>query len=280
MGVDLFTRSGRGMHLTPTGDLLLERARHILAAVDQARRELTMRRAVLTGKLTVGLVPSMSDRVLVPFLVDFVQHHPQLEMSILSAFGGELLERVARRELDAAIVWDEHSLPERDVVPLVQDPFFVIASPDAGLTLDDPIGIAALAGQPLILPSPSHSLRQRIEAAAVTHGVKLSVRLEVGSPQMRLEMVRLGAGWTILPCSIFTDDLAAGRVCCAPLLEATMRQRLVLATSGSDSMSQAARLFTLELTEYVQSRIDDATWPGMAQGVIGLRATSAKSGRA
>ena len=55
-GVLLFERSSRSVRLAPAGEVLLPRARTVLAEVDLARAELTALAGVLTGRLRLGMI--------------------------------------------------------------------------------------------------------------------------------------------------------------------------------------------------------------------------------
>ena len=55
----LFARNGRGVTLTETGMRLLEHARGILQQVQRARLDLEQQRGAVTGRLVIGLPPSL-----------------------------------------------------------------------------------------------------------------------------------------------------------------------------------------------------------------------------
>ena len=56
----LLTRDGRGAAPTEAGKLLLEHARGILQQVERARHDLEQQRGAVTGRLVIGLPPSVS----------------------------------------------------------------------------------------------------------------------------------------------------------------------------------------------------------------------------
>src|SRR6478609_4625878 len=57
-GVLLFERTSRSVRLAPGGEVLLPRARSILAEAELARSELDELAGVLTGKLRIGMIGS------------------------------------------------------------------------------------------------------------------------------------------------------------------------------------------------------------------------------
>ena len=58
LGVELLARSGRGVTLTPAGELLLARGRELLEHADRVAEEVQARGATATGRLRLGLTPT------------------------------------------------------------------------------------------------------------------------------------------------------------------------------------------------------------------------------
>ena len=64
----LFARNGRGVTLTQAGQRLLEHARGIVQQVQRARLDLEQQRGALSGRLVIGLPPSVSRVLTGPLL--------------------------------------------------------------------------------------------------------------------------------------------------------------------------------------------------------------------
>lgn len=58
VGHQLVTRTGRGVKLTPTATILADRARHVLALVEEIEAELQMYNDQPVGRLTLGSFPT------------------------------------------------------------------------------------------------------------------------------------------------------------------------------------------------------------------------------
>ncbi len=67
----LFDRSGRRLHLTETGHMLLHRAEEILNLTDRTVCELSSSELGQEGILSLGVVPSMSLMVLPQMIAAF-----------------------------------------------------------------------------------------------------------------------------------------------------------------------------------------------------------------
>lgn len=86
LAVRLFHRTTRSVSLTAEGELLLLRARRILAEAEAARADLSLQAGVPRGRLRVSL-PLISDLAL-PMLADFMAAYPDVALDL------ELTDRV------------------------------------------------------------------------------------------------------------------------------------------------------------------------------------------
>jgi len=83
LGRRLFARAGRGITLTPAGEDYFRAVAAALSALSAA--SLAQRRLPDPRSLTVGCIPSIAARWLVPSLPDFSARHPGLDVRIVYA---------------------------------------------------------------------------------------------------------------------------------------------------------------------------------------------------
>ena len=83
LGVVLFDRSGRRLHLTETGHMLLHRAEEILNLTDRTVCELSSSELGQEGILSLGVVPSMSLMVLPQMIAAFKELYPKNNLSVV-----------------------------------------------------------------------------------------------------------------------------------------------------------------------------------------------------
>ncbi|SFY47026.1 LysR family transcriptional regulator [Streptomyces sp. F-1] len=110
-GHQLVTRTGRGVELTPTALLLAERARHILALVDETEAELQSHNDHPVGRLTLGAFPTAARGVVPRALRLLAERAPQLEVRVREVDHDSPLPQVERGELDVAIAQDWEHMP-------------------------------------------------------------------------------------------------------------------------------------------------------------------------
>ncbi|VXC66156.1 DNA-binding transcriptional regulator, LysR family [Pseudomonas sp. 8Z] len=109
----LLQRSGRGLALTESGELMLAYARRLLALNDEAYAALSEGR--LSGEVRLGLQEDFGEILLPEVLGRFARLHPRVRIEARVARNSELLEALAAGQLDLALVWgSESGMPGRE----------------------------------------------------------------------------------------------------------------------------------------------------------------------
>ncbi|MGA0609330.1 LysR substrate-binding domain-containing protein [Caldimonas sp. KR1-144] len=88
LGVRLLNRTTRRLSLTEEGRLYLERARRVLADVDEADRSVSLRQAEPSGLLSVTAPVLFGHMHVAPAIARFLQRYPQMQVNLV------LLDRV------------------------------------------------------------------------------------------------------------------------------------------------------------------------------------------
>lgn len=102
LGVQLFDRTKREVHLTKAGRVFVDNVRPLVDQLDQAVRRTREAQAGMQGTLLLGAsTPAMSN--LVPALVrQFRRLHPQITLALRVMHSNELVEQLRRRQIDVA----------------------------------------------------------------------------------------------------------------------------------------------------------------------------------
>lgn len=104
LGVVLFDRSGRRLHLTETGHMLLHRAEEILNLTDRTVCELSSSELGQEGILSLGVVPSMSLMVLPQMIAAFKELYPKITYRLLIGESLRVIELLEKGVIETAIV--------------------------------------------------------------------------------------------------------------------------------------------------------------------------------
>lgn len=202
LGVELLTRTTRRVDLTPAGADYLERARKILAAVDEAGEQASRIAAGRAGRLTIGCVGSATYSLLPVLARTLRAELPDVDFR----FRGEMLspEQAAAlhdRSLDLALL---RRLPEFDgltVRELRVDPLLVAIPEGHRLAGRKRLKVRDLDGEGLIV----HAGGGRSVMSKVIHDLiestdtRIEVVLDVAETSTLVTFVAAGLGLAIVP---------------------------------------------------------------------------------
>jgi DNA-binding transcriptional LysR family regulator len=104
-GVKLVQRVGRGIRLTPEGQLLAGRAAEILGRVDAATNELAAQVGLQTGRVRLAANASALSTIVPKAAASLAQAHPGIELSLFEQHPVEALQLLRHGDIDVAVVF-------------------------------------------------------------------------------------------------------------------------------------------------------------------------------
>jgi DNA-binding transcriptional LysR family regulator len=248
---ELFTRNGRGMVLTDAGRLLLARTAGIVRQLDQVRDEIQSAGGPPSGRVVLGLVPTVSCVISARLARRTVDRYPGISLCIVESYSGHLMEWLHRGEMDLALIYGPSSDLHLTVQSLGRDNVVAVGPRGSGLAQKKQVDIGWLLRQRLVLPSHSHGLRALIEQAAAKKKLKLDVKLEADSFRVLTSLVEEGLGFTLLPPSSVRNEVASGRLETAAIAKPAPMRELTLASPidhpGSTAIALVSELLRDEL---------------------------------
>lgn len=105
--VPILRKSGRGMVLTPTGEILFGYAKRLLELNDEMA--IAVRGVELQGCIRLGLQEDFGEHLLTEALGCFSRTHPRIRIEARVARNAELLDSIRSGDLDLALAWDSGS---------------------------------------------------------------------------------------------------------------------------------------------------------------------------
>jgi DNA-binding transcriptional LysR family regulator len=154
----LVERTPRGARLTPSGEALLRHAEDILARVDAAQEEMEAIATLRGGRVRVSAFPSTIASFVPSALRTFNDRHPEVQVDFHVIEPGPAALQLQKGVLDVAVSslgLAPGAPPGLRAQPLIDDPFLIALPPDHPLADLDEVPIAALAGEQLIIGTPT-----------------------------------------------------------------------------------------------------------------------------
>jgi len=257
---ELFTRNGRGMVLTDAGRLLLARTGGIVRQIDQVRDEIQSAGGPPSGRVVLGLVPTVSCVLSARLARRTVDKYQGISLCIVESYSGHLMEWLHRGEMDLALIYGPSSDLHLTVQSLGRDTIVAVGPRGSGLAQKKQVDIGWLLRQRLVLPSHSHGLRALIEHAAAKKKIKLDVKLEADSFRVLTSLVEEGLGYTLLPPSSVRNEVAGGRLETAAISKPAPMRELTLASPIDHPGSTAIALITELIRDELSASREDGLW--------------------
>ena len=138
IGKPLFMKDGRGNRLTVEGDRLLNFARRMIRLNNEAIASFDDNR--LEGTLRIGTPDDYADRYMPEIIVRFAKTHPNVELYIICEPSVDLAEKMAKGDLDIALVTHNPRARASDVVRT--EPLCWVSSINHPLPENAPIPLA------------------------------------------------------------------------------------------------------------------------------------------
>jgi LysR family hydrogen peroxide-inducible transcriptional activator len=197
LGADLVERRPGEVILTETGAEVARRAERVLAAARDLTDFARHSGRLLTGRLRLGVIPTLAPYMLPQILPALQTRFPELRVELRETQTRNLMDELGRGALDAvllALPVEEHDV---ETLPLFDDPF-LLAVP-AGDARADMTRIDArdIKAERLILLEEGHCLRD--QALAFCGAGRLPSGLGATSLSTVMQMVANGYGVTLLP---------------------------------------------------------------------------------
>ncbi|TMC09529.1 MAG: LysR family transcriptional regulator [Chloroflexi bacterium] len=200
LGSPLFQRLGRRLALTSAGESLLPHAEKVMFELEQARARVQEVRGLRRGRLSIGVLPSVSARLLPKFLAEFRHQHPGIEVSLREENDSvEFEQMVHEGVLDLAIVRLPARRNDLEVEFLVREPLVMVAPPGHRLGDKRSVALAELANESFVTMKPGHGLRECLQKFCRQAGFDPRIVFEAGHLGSVIGLVLAGVGITVVP---------------------------------------------------------------------------------
>jgi DNA-binding transcriptional LysR family regulator len=212
LGARLLNRAGRRVSLTVAGDVLLEEARRILGAADRARERMqeVVRGAI--GRIRLGATSTPGLYLLPPVLARYRAAHAAYELGFEIGPVHEIVERVARNDLDMAVVAGALPTAELQSRPLVRDTFVIVAAPASPLARVRTIQAGRLESETWIVREEGSETRRQVLAWWHRHRLAPGRTMTFHGPDAVKRAAMAGLGIAMASRLTVDDELRSGRL--------------------------------------------------------------------
>ena len=197
LGVNLFTRTPKGMILSPEGLQLKTYADEALSVIEEMLVHASTLQGSVSGDLRIGL-NTEPDSLRIPELFSTLQaQQPSLQLHLLQSNSGKALENLETGELDAAFMYGK---PDSDKIFVFELQLLklVIAGPDKWRERIDNATLKGLTDFPWIMTPtdcPFHTITTELFQM---HGLSPKEVANVDQESIIKTMIKAGVGLSVL----------------------------------------------------------------------------------
>ena len=224
LGGRLFDRTRHGIHPTPFGRRVRTIYGPIIDALQPEPRRGSAGRSRTRPILRVGVMPGLDDESLMvkattATILEWQKAFANVELKVVEAHSGVLLDWLTENIVDVAIVEDMHAHTSLKQIPLCSEPLAVLTSARQSSCPPGPIKMRDIGALPLVLPSARHGLRALLNRRFAAAGLPLVPKLELNSMASAMRLVKAGGWATVLPPSAVRRSLDGQVLQAHPIIE-------------------------------------------------------------
>ena len=192
LGVTLFEREGRNIHLTRDGHILLKHAENFLQEYDEMQQEFADSKNL--QQMTVNLAIHSATKLIPSFLAEFRKDHPEAMLEIINP-----KMEAAPKHTDLTLYSSIHHVENEHTVTLFRENLVMV------LPLSDRharlpyINLADFADRNYIAPPKGFVLRDILETYCGKAGFSPKIVMESDNPDTIHEFVNAGLGIALVP---------------------------------------------------------------------------------
>jgi len=239
LGSRLFDRIGKKVILTEAGQILLPRAKKIIAETEDTRTAIQNLSGSIAGRLSLASSHHIGLHRLPPILKEYSADYQDVSIDISFLDSEKAYEKIAHGEIELAVVTLAPGESEKIVSRTVwEDQLCIMTSPDHPLTRFRRVTLQSLLDYPAILPAETTFTRQLVEDIFRSHKVRLEVGMSTNYLETIKMMVSVGMAWSVLPQTMLDDTLRI-----LPVAGIQMSRQLGYIYHREHTLSNAARAF-------------------------------------
>ncbi|MFD2115906.1 LysR family transcriptional regulator [Paenibacillus yanchengensis] len=252
LGLLLFRRTTNSVEVTPAGQVFIERAQHIMDAVEQLKQEMDDLAQMKRGRLVIGTLPITGSHVLPLVLPAFGKKYPQIEVVLVEETTAKLEQLTISGGTDISFL----SLPLIDNTlewsPFLEEEIWLAVPKSHKLAnYKQPVALEMLQDEPFIGLKRGQGFRQITVDLCVKAGFTPKIVFESSNIETIQSLVGGGMGIAFVPQML----ARAARSEFAPVylpLQSKPTRTLIIASRKGRYVSKAAEAFIQTLHETMQ----------------------------
>ncbi|MES3677141.1 LysR family transcriptional regulator [Halomonas elongata] len=255
IGVVLFTRTTRQVHLTAAGRTFLERARKIVIDTEESLASLRGAATSRRELIRIGCLPSLGMRLIPSVLEEFRECYPFVALRVMDMNAIELVEEVARGTLDLGIGMYTATNPNVQFKALGREALGVVCHCQHPVASLDNLCWRDLRDYPMASNIQQSGNWLRIQRALEDEAIQLNWFHQIRSMLGAIMTARQGDGLAVVPRSAI-DAFRIPELVFRDVAEPTIHREIGVLTPTTSMQT----LYVREFVTRIEARMTALTW--------------------
>jgi DNA-binding transcriptional LysR family regulator len=254
LGIRLLDRTGKGTTPTVAGKILLDHARRIVSEMRGIAPAINRFKGLEDVSLTVGASNIPGDYMIPIALPNLLKRFPRLEITVIQGDSREVLDDLARGDVEIGIVGSRFDDDLYDYTPLGRDRIILVAGQGHPWYERDSVALEDLRGEPVILRERGSGTGKTVREALSKAGIdpeSLTVKVTLGSNQGVKQAVKCGIAVSFISELSVRNELDQGVLSAVNTPGLDITRQFYLASRRGRELSPAAAAFGKTMMEII-----------------------------
>ncbi len=199
LGTQLFDRTNKRVTITAMGREIVVQTRLVIRDLEALMDMARVSSEPLSGKLRLGIIPTISPFLLPKLLPKLHSHFPQLKLFLQEDTTQRVYERLMSGELDLILIAFPYELRNVKKMNLFKDQFLLAYRNNSQFIETKKVTVDHLQSESILLLEDGHCLRDHALSACKIRNLNKVSHFAASSLLTLIEMVEADLGVTYLP---------------------------------------------------------------------------------
>ncbi len=210
-GEALFNRRGSSISLTPKGSEIIPLVEQVLERYSALDSAIKREAHDFEGVLHIGASTTIAQYLLPEILAKFNTHYPNIRLSVITANSDEIVKTLQRKEIETALIEDDHTTPSVHYTPFADDQIVLVSTNrhTQSLTAEQ------IKQIPLIIREEGSGTLSVILSALRREGItrrELNIKMQLGSSEAILRYVRSSRAYAFVSTRVAQEYVQRGEL--------------------------------------------------------------------
>jgi len=212
LGCKLFSRTPKGVKLTPEGEILYSYIEQAFNFISAAERKISDVKNILSGEIRIGVSDTLCKHYLVPYLKLFNTLHPAIKIRVTCPTTPGIINLLKVGKIDFGIInmpYHDDQLVVKNIMS-IQDCF--VAGEKYRLLSNRMQPLSEIVKHPLLLLEKSSNSRIYIDQYFKDHSVSAVPDFELGNIDLLIHFAKYDFGIACVIRNFIEEDLESRRL--------------------------------------------------------------------